>query len=83
MILVSDQTNLSSVDPLSIFVYLVIDLDLALSLNDLFRHAQFVLLNIQYGIRIYSHQARQLPLAATLGNEYIDFSCTILTKQCS
>lgn len=31
-------------------------------------------------VRDYSHRARELPLAAMLEKEYVDFNCTIHTK---
>ena len=31
-------------------------------------------------LRVYSHRARELPLAITLGKEYIDFNGIIHTK---
>ena len=32
-------------------------------------------------VRVYSHRARELPLAITLGKEYIDFNGIIHTKR--
>ena len=32
-------------------------------------------------VRVYSHRARELPLAITLGKEYFDFNGIIHTKR--